>query len=456
MDFSSTRFPLVIVSTDTTALREISWALSEHGYQGVPYSDWSEQALWRRMSAPGLVILDARDQQHIQAALAESRSTPYVYRVALYDPNLLGNPDMLVDLGADDLLRFPLVGGELVSILRRGERRLEFEKRFALSTTFDQQSGVANRRGFTIQLDRLLLDKENKSNYALAILGIDFLETIRERHGFLALEKACSLVAEVIHEGLSPQDCRGLLDKGVFAVLLHGQSLAEAKQFAQEANDRIAATIGTDLPISLSGVTLNWPSGDKAEVTIRRAMTALDHVRGWGGNQIHDLKEVELEHSTWKRKFTAAPAAEARNVMEPLPLVLPLSSATSTNRLGVYSFTAGQVPPCVPVVDDVGHFVGVIDGEIFKNSGPDVFNALEEYLEPAPSTLRGDSHLDDITAALESSDKDYLLVIDNKKPIGFVTHETLAAYEVKAGGDSSDLKFASASWGLSSLVVPLN
>lgn len=455
MDFNATDFPLTIVSTDTTTLRELCWTLSAYGYQAIATSDWSEEATWRRPVAPTLVILDARDEQQIEAALAAARSTPYSYRVALYDGNLLSNADVLMDLGADDLIRYPLNVGELIACLRRGARRLEFEQRFNRSATFDQQRGVANQRGFTLQLARKLKENGGSTGNSLLVLGIDFLDTIRAQHGSAAVENVCSLVTDMIFSGLSAQDCRGIVEESVFAILLHDQSVSDGLLFANEVNAQFASVIGKGIAISLSGVVLGWPSGDTAEVALERAMSALHQIKAWGGKQVLELGEVERVYSEWNLRFASQQATDARHAMEAFPLVLPLQSAASTGRLGITSFAEGCLPPCVPIVDDVGHLVGVIDKTTLHAHGNEVFNSLDEHLEPVSTTLRGDSGLDEIVSSLESTESGYLLVVENKKPIGYVTHETVAALRANLGSESNEHSWQVVDCGLNSLVVPL-
>jgi GGDEF domain-containing protein len=454
VDFSSTGFPLAIVSTDTAALREITWTLSAYGYSSLPSSDWSDQAPWRRMYTPGLLILDARDEEEINAALAASRSNPFVYRVALYDASLSGNPDLLMDLGADDLIRYPLNVGELVSSVRRGARRLEFERRFSLNATFDQQRGVATRRGFTLQLERRLEENREESSGALVVLGIDFLETIRECHGSAAVENSCSLATEMVFSGLSTHDCRGVLEEGVFAVLLHGQSVSDAILFANEVNEQFAAVLGKGFRMSLSGVVAAWPPSGTSESIIQRALSALARARAWGGNRVLDINEVEREYTAWNLRLAGNQSTDARHAMEALPLVLPLHPTIPAYGMGIASFTSGPLPPCIPVVDDVGHLVGFVDGETIQKEGKEIFRALDEHLEPVPTNLRGDSRFEDIVASLESADREYLLVVENKKPIGYVTNETVASLRPKISGDSGEHQFA-ADCSLNSLVIPL-
>jgi GGDEF domain-containing protein len=454
VDFNSTSFPLAIVSTDTTALRELTWTLSAYGFQAIATSDWSEGAPWRRTMAPTLVILDARDEQQIETTLAAPRATPYLYRIALYDGNLLGNPDVLMDLGADDLIRYPLNAGELISCVRRGARRLEFEQRFNRSATFDQHRGVANRRGFALQLDRKLKENGNSVTGTLVVLGIDFLETVRSQYGSAAVENTCSLVADMVFSGLSPQDCRGVIEEGIFAALLHDRSVGDAVLFANEVNEQFATVAGKEISISLSGVAANWPSGDTAEGVLQRATSALDRIKGWGGKQVLDLGEVEREYMAWNLEFAGQQATDARHAMEALPLILPVHSTSHTGGLGIASFTEGYLPPCVPIVDDVGHLVGVVDKTTFQTHGKDVFNSLDEHLVHVSSTLQGDSQLDEIIASLEAADNDYVLVVENKKPIGYVTNETVAALRANVS-DSTEHSWWDVDCGLNSLVVPL-
>jgi CBS domain-containing protein len=207
--------------------------------------------------------------------------------------------------------------------------------------------------------------------------------------------------------------------------------------------------------MSLSGVVMAWPSQESAEIAIQRSLAALSRVNAWGGNQVLDINEVEREYTAWNLRLAGQQSCDARNAMEALPLVLAHHSNGPASRVEISSFTAGQIPPCVPVVDDVGHLTGVVDRETLRHQGEEVLGALDEHFEPDSTTLRGDTRFEDIVASLESADSDYLLVVENKKPIGYITGETVAALRPKVAGEVSVDSFAAADCGLDSLVVPL-
>src|SRR5690606_25886518 len=105
-------FPITIVSTDTTALREISWALAAFGYRATASSAWSDHAPWRRIGTPSVLLLDARDEE-TQRLLSAPRTEPYVYRIVFYEAALPAGSECLTGMGADDLVRYPLNMGEI-------------------------------------------------------------------------------------------------------------------------------------------------------------------------------------------------------------------------------------------------------------------------------------------------------------------------------------------------------
>jgi GGDEF domain-containing protein len=452
-------FPITIVSTDTTALREISWTLSSLGYQATTSSDWSDHAAWQRTNHPSLLLLDARDESEIRKLLSSPRSTPYSYRVAFYDSHSLVNADKLMELGADDLIRYPLVIGELISCLKRGRRRLEFEKRFSIATTFDLQTGIANRQGFLRQLERKLRDTRGRNEGCVLVMGIDFLDTIRPQYGQFAVEEANTLLAKLLHQELASEDSRGILQEGVYAALLQGQSVNQGIAFAENLGRIFSESSYTlnskGLRLTLSGVVFDWPWGENAAEAIKRGLVALRNVRGFGGNQILEASEVEEAYMHWQQNLPMHNNVDAQHIMEALPLVLPISAANSTpNSWGIHAFSSQQpFPPCVPVIDESGSLLGVIEAETFRDCGSDAFAAIDEHLDPNPEVIVSDARLTAIATAMQAANKGYLLVVENNKPVGYITAETLAEAMSEPTEQSDDEEFLPGELGMKSLVV---
>ncbi len=453
-------FPITIVSSDTTALREISWTLSSFGYQVVASSDWSEHAAWRQMVIPSLLLLDARDEEEIKEVLSSPRTTPFVYRIAFYET--IPNPDRLLDLGADDFIRYPVNIGELLSRLKNGGRRLEFERRFKMTESFDQQPGIISKRRFIQKLERQLHNNRDAHDGALVVMGIDSLERLQAQYGFSAVEDATTRLAQCLNAELSSEDFCGIVQEGIFVVLLQECTVSEGVQFGEDIskqfNEQSTAADGKRARQSVSGIVLNWPTGETANDAVHRGVTALGYVRCSGGSLVLDVNEIEEEFSTWKRQFPSYHEVNARHMMEALPLVLSIDDPTLIDRqgLGVYAFASGQsLPPCVPVVDEMGHLLGVVDTVALREYGSDIFGSLDEHLVPVSDTVSGSAPLDEIVNTLAISPKDYLVVVENKKPIGYISYENLAAITVDPMDRQDDSFKELADTGLNSLVVPL-
>lgn len=458
----STHIPISILSTDTIALSELSWTLKSYGYPVIASSDWTESCAVQRIGSSSLVVLDARDDKQIRDALTAQRATPYVYRIAIYDEKSLASSDSLMDLGVDDLVRYPINIGELLTCLRRGARRLEFEQRFHDSTTFDLQAGILSRRGLTRQLQRKIESDNTATLDTLIVLGIDHIETIRAQHGFCAVEYANSLLVEAFQNELASEDLRAVLHEGLYALLLHGQGVDQAIQYTHDIIHQISdlsSSRNADYPrLTASAVVVDWSSCDNAEQTISRAETAFDFLSAFGGNQILNLNEVEKKHASWKQQFSSNHNLHAQHIMETFPLVLPINAATPMNRssLGIFSLTSSKsFPHCIPIVDVGGNLLGVVESESFRQHGNEVFHSLTEHLDPSPDTVKATSGMDEIAASLESSDRDYLLVVENKKPIGYITKQTYAAIGSKVPNEPHPRNLAKADCGLRSLVVPM-
>lgn len=454
-------FPITIVSTDTTALREISWALAAFGYRATASSDWSDHAPWRRIGTPSVLLLDARDEE-TQLLLSAERTEPYVYRIVFYDAALPAGSERLTDMGAEDLVQFPLNMGEIFSRLKSAGRRLEFERRFCSAMTFDQEVGMANRRGLIRQLDRKLLNAQDTDEGAFIILGIDFLDELRSQYGSLAVDESTLNLAKLLHEELASEDLRGAIQEGVFAVLLAGRTVSEGQSFAKNISILLAAqdvTADTARPqISVSSVVLDWPAGDTGADAVTRGLTALEHARGYGGNQILTADKLEQDHSEWTQNFQPFHEIRAEHVMESLPLVLPANGSMSADCGGssTHAFISNQpVPPCVPVVDEGGSLVGVVEEDSWHQHGGGVFQSVDEYLVGVSELADASISFDDLVESASASERDYLVVVDNQRPIGYVTTQSLAAVKIDPVDAIYDPSLQYADEGLDTLVVPV-
>lgn len=413
------------------------------------------------MAIPSLLLLDARDEEGIKDVLSSPRTTPFVYRIAFYDT--IPNPDRLLDLGADDFVRYPVNIGELLSRLKSGGRRLEFERRFKLAELFDPQPGIISKRRLIQKLERQLSNNRDAHDGALVVIGIDFLERLPWQYGYSAVEDATTLLAQCLNVELSDEDLCGIVQEGMFVVLLQECTVSDGVQFAEDISQQFkvqsAAVEQKRAQQTVSGVVCNWPTGASASHAVNRGVTALEHVRGFGGGLILDASQVEQDYSNWKQTFPPYHEVYARHLMEALPLVLPINGPSSHDALGlgIYTFASDQtLPPCVPVVDDTGFLLGVVEADSFRQSGNDVFQSLDEHLVPVTETISGNLRLDEIISTLATAQTEYLLVVENRKPVGYITYENIVAMTVDPLDTEADSQQVQSDTSLSSLVVPVS
>ena len=318
--------------------------------------------------------------------------------------------------------------------------------------------------GFVRQLERQLLNESDSNDGALVVMGVDFLELIYSQHGFFAAENATITLAQRLSDQLNEEDICGHLQEDVFAVLLPGSTVSDGMQFAEVAAREFSEQNGI-LPekknrLSASGVVLNWPSGNSANDGIARGLATLGHVRCCGGNLVLDANEIEQEFSNWQQQLeddTLRQPITAQHVMESLPLVLPINGSSSFDKhsLRIYAFESGRaLPPCVPVVDEKGHLLGVVDPDAFHQYGSDVFQSLGEHLVPVSATVNSSLPLDELFSAMEMVQNDYLVVVDNRKPVGFITSDNLATLATQPLEEQADFEQQQFEESLASLVVP--
>lgn len=152
----------------------------------------------------------------------------------------------------------------------------------------DALTGVANRRGFMLALDKAhrRAHRERRA-YALLMVDIDHFKRINDSQGHAAGDAALRDVALQLGQGVRAGDLVGRLGGEEFGVLLPGSDLAGAEGLAERLREIVAA--GTPVTVSI-GVALALPDGEAAaetaEAVMARADAALYRAKGEGRNRV--------------------------------------------------------------------------------------------------------------------------------------------------------------------------
>jgi diguanylate cyclase (GGDEF)-like protein len=168
------------------------------------------------------------------------------------------------------------------------ERLLEDRDRLRELSRVDPGLGIANRTGLQEELARRLTDAERRGEpLCVAVIDVDGLRLINERHGYPAGDEALTHVAQVARVEARMQDVVARYAAGAVALVLP----ATTEDQARELVTRILAAIDTapvlheGRPINLTvsaGIAAVWSFDDTGEAALGRAAAARQHARRHG------------------------------------------------------------------------------------------------------------------------------------------------------------------------------
>ena len=459
-----TAFPITIVSTDRTVLREVSWTLHALGFESTSSNDWGNTAMWRLLDRPSLLLIDARDQEQVQEFLETQGSQAYRYILAFHDSMNAAEVTRLMEAGIEDIIGLPANPGELLTRVQAGLRRVEFESRMAETISWDPRSGMTTGKGFSRLLQRRIEDRAGKDDSVVIALSIDQQETLGKQFGSLVAGMANDTLAKCLVDQTTEEDFLALLEDGIFLVYLENSAVREGIQFAElivkefKAQNVLAPEFGAR--ITVSGTVLSPSPKETAGEVVQRALKAFGQVRDSGGNLIIDTFAMEQSYSMWQRRATISnPVAGtiSRHVMESLPFVLPADAAqtTESNPLEIFALLAESPrPPCTVAVDRQGRFLGTLEDSFFDDIAQDNSGSVEDYLVHSTATVDANQPLDECGNLLGESEGECLVVLEGEKPVGYITREKLSTAASFAVDEADTLPRYQAEQDLVSLVVP--
>lgn len=156
----------------------------------------------------------------------------------------------------------------------------------------DSLTGVVNRRYFLEAAKRLLQQPRSESTpLALLIIDLDHFKTVNDRYGHLGGDEVLVAVVYACVAHLRTGDYFGRLGGEEFALLLPGNSLAEAKETAErlrQATEALCIPLQGDTvrPTISVGIALAKPDETNLSDLMRRADLAMYAAKEQGRNRV--------------------------------------------------------------------------------------------------------------------------------------------------------------------------
>jgi diguanylate cyclase len=262
-------------------------------------ADRSEETI--RRAGAGLLELMHTVRHSVEAA--SSNATEFDAQLAAFDEGIASaaTPEDMrqrVDTMRDDVGRMNRSLGTLNDRLEASHRevsRLQGElKRAREEASLDPLSGILNRRGFDMELNRMCREStESGTPFTLVMVDIDLFKRINDTYGHPFGDKVIRGVAQAMSAMTQRQDLAARYGGEEFALLLTATPLAGGREVADRIRNAIArglikrsdgeAPIG-NITIS-AGVAQHVPGEDPASL-VARADRALYASKQGGRNRV--------------------------------------------------------------------------------------------------------------------------------------------------------------------------
>ncbi|MBF2067981.1 MAG: response regulator [Calothrix sp. C42_A2020_038] len=198
---------VLIVDDDTEVLNMLVEILKPWGLEITtleePLKFWD--AL--KATAPDLLVLDVEMPSLSGIELCKVlRNDPQYSGLPVLFLTAHSSPDIMRRVfaaGADDFIKKPVVGPEIVARILNRIERTRLLRNFA---QIDPLTGLANRQKSTVEINKILKEAERQNQpLCLAVLRITNLQQINAQYGHNIGDKVLSLTAKVLHNTFSKQ-----------------------------------------------------------------------------------------------------------------------------------------------------------------------------------------------------------------------------------------------------------
>jgi len=469
---SSHPLRVLLVAEDRRLLRQLSRLLHAFGYHLQQVADKRQAAALLHGLSPELLIVDADPDLSASLELCRLASGPD--RCGLtHTLLLLGEPTsedvcQAVAAGVDDFLAKPVVYGELLVRLRAAAQGMEFERRLRERADIDPKTGLFGHAALHRRLTREGQAQDGRrAAMACLLADVDFLGRICRCHGPAVGERAVRLVVEALKPRCVPPAFLASLDHGLFAVLLPGNTEAEAAHLAEQLRQAVesidwdAAEVplracektGTGseqternaeklrcreapvpmlsqaLRVTISvGVAAIPAAGTRPHQVLDRARAALQTAKQSGRNCVVRFGQFDEEVKAWAQLAAPGRLFErtlARDVMTPWTLAFLADQSLDAAR----ALLRQARLEAAPVVDDCGRFAGVLLGDGSEDRPPEhgLRSHVGDVVLRDVSVCEEETPFGQLMECFGSDDCLLVAVTHQGQPTGYVSRASLAS-----------------------------
>ena len=223
---------VMIVDDDPQILATLKWFLEPWGLSVTILND--PQQFWEMLEScsPDLLLLDVKMPDFSGIELCQIVRNdlhwghlPIIFLTAHTDALIV---DQMFSVGADDFVSKPIVAPELISRIINRLERLKLLQHVAET---DHLTRLSNRHKSTQDLNKYLkVANQQNQPLCLAILDLDNLKEINERHGYNTGDMVMRQWGQLLRQTFRPNTVVARWESDEFVVALFGTTKADGIQ----------------------------------------------------------------------------------------------------------------------------------------------------------------------------------------------------------------------------------
>jgi len=273
---------ILILDDDQIVIHEITQMLNPWGFEVVALPVSVDLLFALQTHQPDLLILEVQMGKLSGLALCQTlRNTvqwtdlPILFLTDNRDPE---STHRIFAAGADDVVRKPVIGPELVTRLLN---RLERSRLLRNLAETDSLTQVANRRTVTAQAETFLrIARRNEKPLCLAIVDLYQLRQINDRYGYLCGDEVLKRCAKILKTSFGQEDLIGRWSDEKFVVVLYGADESSINyHFLEIVNEfkreNFVPAQGHPFTVNLAVGIADYQQGDNLQSIYDRAKQSL-------------------------------------------------------------------------------------------------------------------------------------------------------------------------------------